>query len=362
MMNRRRLYVNGRFLSQPRTGVQRYASELLRQWDHMLIEGEIDPASNEIVILTPRGGPETQSFERITVRPIGTLKGNLWEQIDLPRFTGGRRLLNPCNSGPWIKRYGQAVTVHDASVFAVPQAYSLLFRVKHQVLYRRFAKTAAPIITVSEFSKGELMRWCRMPPERLRVIYSGGEHILEQPADSSALDRFNLAHRPYVLAVGSNSTHKNLAAVLQLPDLLNDVDFSLVIVGGTYGRVFQQVRYETSGNVHWLGFVTDAELRALYERASVLVYPSFYEGFGFPALEAMTCGCPVVLSNAASLPEIGGTAALYCDPKDVHSLAGAVRRIVEDGALRRQLVSRGLEQARLFSWRSSARHTWDALG
>ena len=361
-MNRRPLYVNGRFLTQPRTGVQRYASELLKQWDQMLLEGEIDAAHNEIVILTPRGEPDMQRFERIAVRSIGALKGNLWEQLELPRFAARHRLFNPCNSGPWIKASGQAVTIHDASVFAVPGAYSPLFRMKHQLLYRRFARTAEPMITVSEFSRTELVRWCGVRLERVQVIYSGGEHILEQAADLSALDRFNFGRNPYILAVGSNSAHKNLATVLKLPGLLDDLDLSLVIAGGSYGRVFRHVRYETPGNVHWLGFVTDAELRALYERAAVLVYPSFYEGFGFPALEAMTCGCPVVLASAASLPEIGGKAALYCDPKDSRGLATAVRRIVEDSALRRQLISRGLEQARLFSWRKSARSTWDALG
>jgi glycosyltransferase involved in cell wall biosynthesis len=326
----------------------------------MIEQGEIEVSRHEIEVLTPRDETHSNRFKHISVRPTGRLRGNLWEQAELPHFAPGR-LFNPCNSGPWIKRNGQAVTIHDASVFAVPGAYSSLFRLKHRLLYRRFAQTAEPIITVSEFSRAELARWCGIRPERVRVIYSAGEHILQQAADLSTYDRLNLGNNPYILAVGSNSAHKNLATVLQLPGLLADLDLSLVIAGGTYAKVFQRVQYEESRNVHWLGYVTDAELRALYERACVFVYPSRYEGFGFPALEAMNCGCPVVLANAASLPEIGGNAALYCNPMDAPSLAIAVRKIAEDSALRSHLVSRGLEQASRFNWRKSARRTWDAL-
>jgi glycosyltransferase involved in cell wall biosynthesis len=357
----RRLYVNGRFLGQPHTGVQRYAMEILRQWDQMLEEREIDGAHNDIVVWTPPGDGGQQPFHNIRVLPVGHLHGNLWEQIDLPRFTSGQRLFNPCNSAPWIKRDGQTVTIHDASVFAFPEAYSWQFRLKHQVLYRRLAETARRIITVSEFSKGELMRWCNIPADRIRVIYSGCEHILAQPADPSILDRFHLAGHRFVLAVGSNSAHKNLAAVLQLPNLLDDKNIHLVIAGGTYARVFQQVHYETSSNVHWLGFVSDPQLRALYEHAAVFVYPSLYEGFGFPALEAMACGCPVVLSGASSLPELGGGAAVYCDPDDARTLASGVLQILGDAKLRTRLVESGRERAREFNWRKSARLTWSAL-
>jgi len=357
----RTLYVNGRFLTQPRTGVQRYAMELLRQWDQMLAEQEIDGAHNDIVVLTPSGSSGQQPFRNIKQLPVGHLQGNLWEQIDLPRFASGQRLFNPCNSAPWIKRDGQMVTIHDASVFAVPEAYSLQFRLKHRLLYGRLAATARPIITVSDFSKRELMRWCKIAADRIRIIYSGCEHILSEPADPGILDRLHLGGHRFVLAVGSNSVHKNLAAVLQLSDRLARQDIHLVIAGGTYARVFRHVRYETPANVHWAGFVTDPQLRALYERAAVFVYPSFYEGFGFPALEAMACGCAVVLSNAASLPELGGTSAIYCDPTDPRTLARGVDAILENAALRSRLMTAGLERAKEFNWRKSARQTWSAL-
>ena len=357
----RTLYVNGRFLTQPGTGVQRYAMELLREWDQMLSEQEIDGAHDAVVVLTPPDPGRQRPFRNIQLLPVGKLRGNLWEQIDLPQSTGGQRLFNPCNSAPWIKRHGQMVTIHDASVFAVPEAYSLQFRLKHRLLYERLASTARPIITVSDFSKRELMRWCKITTDRIRVIYSGCEHILSEPADPSILDRLPLGGHRFVLAVGSNSAHKNLAAVLQLADHLARQDIHLVIAGGTYARVFRSVHYEARANVHWAGFVTDPQLRALYEGAEVFVYPSLYEGFGFPALEAMACGCAVVLSNTASLPELGGTAAIYCDPADPRTVVDGVETILGDAVLRSRLTTAGLERARGFNWRKSARETWDAL-
>jgi glycosyltransferase involved in cell wall biosynthesis len=358
---RDRLYVNGRFLTQPRTGVQRYAQELLRQWDQMLTEGEIDGTRNEIIVLTPRGQGNPRLFARIKTREVGRLGGNLWEQIELPVFASAGRLFNPCNSGPWLWGDRQAITIHDASVFAVPQAYSRAFRLKHQLLYRHFGATARQIVTVSQSSRAELLRWCHIPESKVRVIYSGCEHILAQPGDPAILERHHLTGRPFVLAVGSNSAHKNLAAVLQLPNLLGGREMDFVIAGGTYRNVFQHVRYENSEKVHWLGFVSDAELRALYERAAVFVYPSRYEGFGFPALEAMACGCPAVLSSATSLPEVGGEAVLYCDPADATTLASGVRAIISSRDLSLRLVAAGRERAKLFTWPNCARNTWEIL-
>jgi glycosyltransferase involved in cell wall biosynthesis len=355
------LYVNGRILGQPPNGVQRYAMEILRQWDRLLSAGEIDAAHHEIVVLTPPGEAGNQQFQNIRIQAVGRLRGNLWEQIDLPRYVAGKLLFNPCNSGPWIKPGSQIVTIHDASVFAVPYAYSLPYRLKHRLLYRRFADTAKTIITVSEFSKKELIRWCNIPSERIKVIYSGCEHILSEPADRGILRRERVGQRPYVFAVGSHSAHKNVAAVLELADMLDRMGHDLVIAGGSYARVFRAVHYQTPASVHWLGFVTNAELRALYEQASLFVFPSLYEGFGFPPLEAMACGCPVLLSRAASLPELGGESALYCDPSDPRTLASGVRAILGDAELRSRLVKAGHERAKEFTWLKSARETWRAM-
>ena len=355
------LYVNGRFLRQPQSGVHRYAMELMRQWDRMLGEGELEAERESVVILAPGALAGDSPFENVPVRAVGRLSGNLWEQVDLPRSTVGHRLFSPCNSAPWIKSHGQLVTIHDASVFAAPDTYSFAYLAKHRLLCRRFARTASKVITVSEFSKRELVRWCGIAPDRIEVIYSGCEHILSQPADPGILERTGMGSRPLVLGMGSHGLHKNIAAVLELQPLLDRLGLDLAIVGGRGSGVFRSVRYEQERGAHWLGSVSDRELRFLYEHAALLVFPSLYEGFGLPPLEAMACGCPVVLSNAASLPEIGGPDALYCDPRDRGSLAQAVEAVLSDAALRKRLSDMGRQRARRFNWRDCALQTWRAV-
>jgi glycosyltransferase involved in cell wall biosynthesis len=334
---------------------------LLHQWDRMLAEGELDAKPAPVVVLTPGAGAEKPRFENIPIHAVGQLSGNLWEQVDLPRAAAGHRLFNPCNSAPWIKSRGQVVTIHDGAIFAVPDAYSFAYRLKHRLLYRRFATAASAIITVSEFSKRELVRWCAISPARIKVTYPGCEHILSRPPDPGILERGGLRKRPFVLAMGSHSLHKNVAAVLELQPLLRRLGLDLAVVGSHGGKVFRSVRYEQTHSVHWLGSVSDRELRCLYEHAALFVFPSLYEGFGLPPLEAMACGCPVVLSNAASLPEIGGPDALYCDPRDRDSIAESVEAALSDTALRERLMRMGRRRARQFNWRDCALQTWRLL-
>ncbi len=143
--------------------------------------------------------------------------------------------------------------------------------------------------------------------------------------------------------------------------MLDSLGLDLVIAGGNYAHVFQPVQYPRVAGVHWVGFMTDAELRALYERAALFVFPSRYEGFGFPPLEAMACGCPVVMSNRASLPEVGGESALYCDPDEPGALIDAVQSILADSKLRSRLVAAGRKRAKQFTWRESAKRTWQEI-
>jgi glycosyltransferase involved in cell wall biosynthesis len=158
---------------------------------------------------------------------------------------------------------------------------------------------------------------------------------------------------PDILAVGSRSPHKNLAAVVQAVSRLGGSALPLVAAGGANTRVFNPA--ELNGNsFHAVGYVTDLELRALYEQAACFVYPSLYEGFGLPPLEAMTCGCPVVVSRAAALPEVCGDAALYCDPHDPENIAEQIRTVLHDSGRRAELRERGLARARCFTWGRAA--------
>ncbi|HEY8370830.1 MAG TPA: glycosyltransferase family 1 protein, partial [Thermodesulfobacteriota bacterium] len=139
--------------------------------------------------------------------------------------------------------------------------------------------------------------------------------------------------------------------------LLEGRDFHVVVAGGGNRRVYARVDDGTLGHVKYLGYVTDNELRALYDRASCFVYPSLYEGFGLPPLEAMACGCPVVASDTASLPEVCGPAALYCDPRAPQDIAAKIAAVMRSPGLRAEMRRRGFEQVRRFTWERCARMT-----
>lgn len=341
-------YVNARFLTQPVTGVQRYAIEVAKHLKRL---------HPELRFVTPKNVIHQDLAHQLGAEEVGSRTGHAWEQLELPHHTRNGMLLNLCNTAPLRKR-NQLVVLHDASMFAVPGTYSLAFRSWYQALFLILSRTARRVVTVSAFSRQELARYCRVRPSRFAVVYEGAEHIHAVAPDDSVLDRHRLGRRPFLLAVGSQSPHKNFRTLVQALTKIGKTPFDVVIVGGTQVSVFAQ-----SGTlpetIKQLGYVSDAELRSLYEHADGFVHPTYYEGFGLPPLEAMACGCPVVTSSAASLPEVCGEAALYFDPHDPHDMAAKVEQLMSDPPLRKQLRARGLARAGQFSWRRCAEGIWE---
>jgi glycosyltransferase involved in cell wall biosynthesis len=352
-----RLVLNGRFLSQQVTGVQRHARELVRALDRKL---EQNGSRLEVSLLAPPDATLDLELYRISVRRVGRLRGQLWEQLELPLHARGHLLLNLANTGPAFSSR-QLVTIHDASVFAVPDAYSTAFRRYYRLLLPHLARRAELVLTDSEFSRSELVRWMRVVEEKIRVVPCGHEHILAAPADHRVLSRHGLGARPYVLAVSSLSPHKNLETVFAAIRLLGQRGWDYVLAGPVNPRIFGSLAENAPDLAVRVGYVTDAELRALYEGAACFVYPSRYEGFGLPPLEAMACGCPVVVSRSASLPEVCGDAALYADADNPQQLAAAIRRVMGEDGLADRLRQRGRERAMHWSWDAAADRTLAAV-
>ena len=353
------IYINGRFLTQPSTGVQRYAREIVANFDLLLENSELE---HKVCIrcLVPRGTPSNTSWKNITLEEVGINHGNLWEQIDLPLYLKGGFLFSPANSGPFLHQ-NQAVTFHDASVFAIPHAYSFWFRLKYKLIFRSLARLAKVIFTDSKFSQTELSRYLKQSSEKFKVIHLAGDYIDRIQADTSILSRHNLSKDRYVFMVGSQSPHKNLAAVRDAVELINS-DIKVVFVGGQYQKVFnKEIGRATTKNIIVLGYITDEELRALYLNALGFIFPSFYEGFGLPILEAMHCGCPVLCARAASLPEVAGEAALFFDPMRGSSIAKAIDNIFINQQLRNELIQKGYQRTKEFSWQTTAYKTLDAV-
>lgn len=337
------ILVNGRFLGRPVTGVERYARQVLAA------AAEIQPGRFELV--APPSSRNAEPIRAIPVRIAGRLEGHAWEQFELPRFTRGRPLLNLCNLAP-LAHLRQVTVMHDAAPFAVPESFSLAFRTYYRTMLPLVARRSRRVVTVSEFSRRELARHLHLPEDLFEVVPAAVDQLREVEADPRILQRIGATSRPFVLTVGSLDPRKNLAAVLEAAHLLPDLHF--VVAGGGNRDVFRSVGLELPPNAEFVGYVTDPELKALYEHAAVFAFPSYYEGFGLPPLEAMSCGCPVVTSRAASLPEICGDAAMYCDPADSKELAAALRRLANDSVVREAARRAGCDRTRAFSWRRSA--------
>jgi glycosyltransferase involved in cell wall biosynthesis len=273
--------------------------------------------------------------------------------VVLPLHARNGVLLSLANAAPLALRR-QCVTIHDASVFAVPQAYSPQFRTWYKLLLPALGRRAQRIVTDSEFSRTELARRAGVPLEKIRVIPPGADHILAIEPDRKVLERHGLDARPFVLAVGSRAPHKNLSGLDTAAMYLRPRDYDIVVAGGSDTRIFSPHLERSAKAIKHLGYVTDRELRALYEHAACFVYPSFYEGFGIPPLEAMMCKCPVIVSRVASLPEVCGDAALYCDPHDPVDIARSIDVVMRDPNLQAALTRSGFERAGAFTWDRTA--------
>lgn len=346
-MAARQIVFNGRFLQRSVTGVERFAVEILREINQRIAAGDISDL--QPVIAVPRGTQPKECFSHIPFVEVGRFQGYAWEQIELPLFCSGRPLLNLCNTAPVLYKQ-QLVVIHDAAVYSIPQAFSTSFKAVYKVMHQLLSWRGVPVATVSEFSKRDLVTRFTFDPLVLQVVTEGAEHVLRHQPDASILSDHGLVPQRYVLAVSSMAAHKNFKLVLEALTHLKGESFQIAIAGGANPAVFGEVAIKGADQVRWLGYVSDAQLRALYENALCFVFPSVYEGFGIPPLEAMTCGCPVLASAAASIPEVCGDAALFFDPQDATALADALKRISDDEALRRDLSERGRLRAKQFSW------------
>lgn len=307
----KKIYINGRFLTQNITGVQRYAIEIVKALDQYLNNSSL---KNEykFEIICPKNIRQKLILKNIEIKQIGILKGHLWEQIELPLYVKNKFLFNFCNCAPLIKK-NQIVTIHDVAVCAVPQAYSKSFRRWYKFMYKILTSRLKKIFTVSEFSKKELNKYFNIPLERIDVTYNGIDHMKNIKPDENIFSKFTIEKNNYVLAVSSLNPSKNFKLILETAKILPEINF--VIAGGTNSNIFKEQGLEVTSNVKFIGYVNDEELVSLYKYANCFIYPSIYEGFGIPPLEAMYFNCPVILSDIEVFHEIYGSNNIYIKNK-----------------------------------------------
>lgn len=351
-----RVVLNGRFLAQPNTGVQRYARETLLALDALLKQL---PALRHVkfTLCVPRGA-QPIDLDCIEVTVLTPLTGHAWEQITLPLFTRADLLVGFSYSGPVFKRH-QLITMHDATVAAVPACFAPKYRLIHNLLVAALANRVAAVMTVSEFSAAELRRHYRIR-NRIVVGREGWSHALAQGDEGAVLQRHGLTSGQYILLVGSIKPNKNLELVGKALAAGSATSWTLAVVGARDARIFNDLPAMPQ-NLKYLGFVPDDELGALYKHAAWFLFPSIYEGFGLPAIEAMANGCPVLAARAASLPEVCGDAALYFDPTDAEDLAKLLTSLDARAVDRVRILRNAQARLQHYTWSANARIVLDEI-
>lgn len=260
----------------------------------------------------------------------------------------------------------EVVTLHDVQHHDLPEFFSRSERALRRLTYDAAARRAAAVVTPSEYSARRITDVLGIPPERVEAIHSGIDHVRFRPEpgaeDSDQLARLGL-RRPFVLYPANLWPHKNHERLIEAFARVSEPELDLVLVGQTYGRLQLLAktarRVGTADRLRHLGYVDRDAVPVLYRAARAVVFPSLYEGFGGPPLEAMACGCPVAASTRAALGEVCGGACLAFEPELVESTAAAIGRVVLDESLRSELREAGLERARSFSWEDAARRHAD---
>jgi glycosyltransferase involved in cell wall biosynthesis len=349
-------------------GIGTYIRNLLR---HL---ARLDTETEYVILSRPEDCPFIgelgENFRAVPERSSGY---SIREQIAVPLHLRRERPdlfhaphyvlppLTPCRS---------VVTIHDCIHLRFPQYLpSRLGYAYARSSMWAAAHRSARVLTVSEASKRDILRYFRVPESKITVIYNAiDERFSEEPPADEVMrvqERYQL-YDPFILYAGNIKPHKNLERLIEAFDIIRHGELrevKLLIIGdeiSKYATLRRTVhRYKLHKHVRFFGFVPDATLAILYRLARVFVFPSLYEGFGLPPLEAMASGTPVITSNVSSLPEVVGDAAMLIDPYESDAIAGAIRRVMVDDRLRDDMRERGLARAREFSWARSIRRVKD---
>jgi glycosyltransferase involved in cell wall biosynthesis len=340
-------------LRHPYGGTARYAEELLTA-----MTAACRPTD---AVITDRGWRRLRRGHRV-LRSVNLASDLAWTTIGVPLVVLRQRVdvwYSPSNIVPTVLQRPEIVTIHDVNFLLNPDAYDRGYARYAEVMFRRSARHADHVITVSEFSRSQLMSAFGVSGDRVTVVYPGVDHVLAARAPAEPVP--GLPER-YALFVGQTEPHKNVGLLLDAWEsgLLGDLH---LVIAGQPGREHARIVERTSraplaGRVSILGKVTPGQLKTLYARARCFLSPSPAEGFGFPPLEAMACGVPTAVARAGSLPEVTAGAALTFDPDDPLELATRVLEIATESSARSSLIAQGIEVAGRYRWAAAAEAVW----
>lgn len=362
-----------------RTGTENYAFEIVRGLAQILDQTgsphRLTLYFNQPPTETTLSGLALPASTRLRIIPFP----RLWTHLRLSRemlLHSPDALFVPAHVLPLIHPPHSVVTIHDLGYLYYPQAHTAKSRQYLDFSTRLSATLARKIIAISQATRNDLVRHYGVAPAKIEVVYHGynRQRFFSQSdptVQAAARERYGIKPGRFLLYVGTIQPRKNLARLLDAwAALAAEPEFSdlQLVLAGKPGWLSQPIldratglQAKFPGRLALPGYVDEADLPALLNAAAAFVFPSLYEGFGMPVLEALACGCPVVCSNASSLPEVTGDAALYHHPLDTLALQTQIRRLLTTPGLRAELVQRGLEQAARFSWESAANQTLQLL-
>lgn len=341
-----KVVVNARFLTQPITGVQRFAIEISKKLKKHL--------QNDIIFVAPKDIINWEIASELDVKIIGINKSHVWEQIDLRRFLikhNSPLLLNLCNTAP-LFYHNNVITIHDIAFEVYPQTYSKKFLLVYKFLIPKLAHYAKKIITVSEFSKSEMMKYYNIPSDKIEIIYNAVSTKFQEIYNE------NLRKEKYFLTVSSLNYRKNLKLVLKAFTILNNTEknVKLYVVGDLDNKSFSKYNlheFETNNKIVFLGRLSDEKLMEYYSNSLAFIYPSLYEGFGIPPLEAQKCKTAVIVSDIPCFREIFGNSVIYNDVHQANQLKDNMQLLLTEG-FRLKFVIKGIENENRYSWEKSS--------
>ncbi len=364
--------INGRSLFRQPTGVQHYAREITR---HLC-----DIRTEEISISVFAGregrGKEQDLPLKTGAFPAGgPLRGIIWEQTLLRRMVakaGVDILFSPANVAPLSPPVTSVITIHDLAFLIYPQYFSRPFALYYRTLIPRIAAQARMLITDSDNTKQDLINMMNLPEARIRVVPLGVSPVFRRRITKKEMEevrrRYELPPR-FFLSISSLEPRKNLRRLVAAYGLLPAAvsERHALVLAGAGNRIFAEpglteaIARLKSGSAAVTGFIPAEDLPAVYRMSTALVFPSLYEGFGLPVLEAMAASTPVITSNRSSLPEVAGHAAVLIDPESTEEIAAAMELIATDSGTRTLLAERGKKRAALFTWEKTAQATLAVL-
>lgn len=356
---------------EQRVGIGEYGFELLKKFE------KFNPPDNDVKfkIYLKKEPREDMPRERNGWEYRIIKSERLWTQFALPfdLYIHKPRpdiFFTPTHYSPRFSPVPTAISIMDVSYIHFPELFkkSDLYQLKNWTSYS--VKKASVIFTISKASKSDIIKTYHIEESKIVVTYPGLREKMGKVNNSmrSTKKAFGI-RKDYILFVGTLQPRKNITRLIQAFSLLSKqeglVDTQLVIVGKR-GWLYESIldapkKYSVEDSVLFLDFVTYEELEFLYKNALCLVFPSLYEGFGIPILEAMREGCPVVTSDVSSMPEVGGDSALYVDPEDVEDIASKIKKVIQDEKLRKSMIEKGYAQIKKFSWEKTALETLEVL-